>query len=216
MFGCRVFPYLRHYSEHKLAPRSLLCVFIGYSSKYKGFRCLDPITSRIYVSRHAQFDETFFPFSSYIPAKPSLDLPVITFSDFPIHQSPSTRTSPNPPPNTQAVTPQPSSPTVSTSNTTTPQPSVLAPNTTTPQPFVSTPNTTTPISSPPLLPHVPQQSLVSAPTSSSHPMITYAKAGIFKPRHLAYLSQLNHLLLNSALYATTDPTSFKTTERDPK
>ncbi|GKB04384.1 retrovirus-related pol polyprotein from transposon TNT 1-94 [Tanacetum coccineum] len=189
------------------------------------FRCLDPVTSRIYVSRHAQFDETFFPFSSSTPAKPSLDLPVITFSDFPTHQSPSTRTSPctlcmdsppNPPPNTQAVTPQPSSPTVSTSNTTTPQPSVLALNTTTPQPFVSTPNTTTPISSPPLLPHVPQQSLVSAPTSSSHPMITYAKAGIFKPRHLAYLSQLNHLPLNSALYATTDPTSFKTTKRDPK
>lgn len=39
-FGCRLFPYLRHYSEHKLAPRSIPCVFIGYSSKYKGFRYL--------------------------------------------------------------------------------------------------------------------------------------------------------------------------------
>nr|GEX36814.1 putative ribonuclease H-like domain-containing protein [Tanacetum cinerariifolium] len=55
-----------------------------------------------------------------------------------------------------------------------------------------------------------------APTSSSYPMIPHAKAGIFKPRHLTDLSQLNHLPLHSALYATTDPTSFKTAERDPK
>ncbi|GJU66920.1 uncharacterized mitochondrial protein-like protein [Tanacetum coccineum] len=124
--------------------------------------------------------------------------------------------SPPNPPNTQPLTPQPSSPTVPDPNTTTPEPSVPATNTTTPQPPISAPNTTIPISSPPLPPPAPQQSLVSAPTSSSHPMITRAKAGIFKPRHLADLSQLNHLPLHSALYATTDPTSFKTAERDPK
>jgi hypothetical protein len=63
-FGCRVFPCLRDYSDHKLAPRSIPCIFIGYNSQYKGFKCLDPTTSRIYISRNAQFNESLFPFKS--------------------------------------------------------------------------------------------------------------------------------------------------------
>ena len=55
-FGCRVYPYLRDYSANKLSPRSTPCIFIGYSNQYKGYRCLDPSTSRIYKTRHAQFD----------------------------------------------------------------------------------------------------------------------------------------------------------------
>lgn len=31
-FGCRVYPYLRDYSAHKLSPRSISCVFLGYHS----------------------------------------------------------------------------------------------------------------------------------------------------------------------------------------
>ncbi|KAJ0589340.1 putative RNA-directed DNA polymerase [Helianthus annuus] len=60
-FGCRVFPCLRDYTIHKLAPRSIPCIFIGYCFKYKGFKCLDPSTSRVYVSRNAKFDELSFP-----------------------------------------------------------------------------------------------------------------------------------------------------------
>ncbi|GJT08980.1 retrovirus-related pol polyprotein from transposon RE1 [Tanacetum coccineum] len=33
---CHVFPYLRDYSYHKLAPRSSPCVFLGYNTQYKG------------------------------------------------------------------------------------------------------------------------------------------------------------------------------------
>lgn len=44
-FGCRVFPFLRDYADHKLAPRSRPCIFIGYSSLHKGYRCLDPDSS---------------------------------------------------------------------------------------------------------------------------------------------------------------------------
>ncbi|KAJ9556147.1 hypothetical protein OSB04_010761 [Centaurea solstitialis] len=237
-FGCRVFPYLRHYSEHKLAPRSLPCVFIGYSSKYKGFRCLDPVTSRIYVSSHAQFDEKMFPFSSSTIAEPNPDLPVLTFSDFPILQPtnppisscqpPAPTSSPcplcmdsplTPPSIAQSLAPQPTPPTVPAPPTTTPlvsaahptSPTVPASPTTTPL-FTAAQPTSPTIPAPPII----QQPPVSAPTNSSHPMITRAKAGIFKPRHIADLSQLNHLPLHSALYATTDPTSFKTAERDPK
>lgn len=43
VFGYRVFPYLRDYSHHKMAPRSVECVFIGYEIQCKGYsyKCLD-------------------------------------------------------------------------------------------------------------------------------------------------------------------------------
>ena len=39
-FGRRVFPFLRDYVPNKMSLRSIPCIFIGYSSKYKGYRCL--------------------------------------------------------------------------------------------------------------------------------------------------------------------------------
>lgn len=62
LFGCRVYSYLRDYSGHKLVPRSYSCIFLGYISLHKSFYCLDPDTSRVYITRHAQFDELQFPF----------------------------------------------------------------------------------------------------------------------------------------------------------
>lgn len=62
VFGCRVFPYLRDYAPHKLSPRSIPCVFISYSSQYKGYRFLDLQTSRIYITRPARFAKDYFPF----------------------------------------------------------------------------------------------------------------------------------------------------------
>ena len=63
-FGCRVYPCLRDYAPHKFSPYSLPCIFLGYSSSHKGFRCFDTATSRTYITRHARFDENFFPFSN--------------------------------------------------------------------------------------------------------------------------------------------------------
>ena len=63
-FGCRVYPCLRDYAPHKFSPCSLPCIFLGYSSSHKGFRCFDTATSRTYITRHARFDENFFPFSN--------------------------------------------------------------------------------------------------------------------------------------------------------
>jgi Reverse transcriptase (RNA-dependent DNA polymerase) len=62
VLGCKCYPYTRLYSSHKLAPRSILCVFIGYSSIYKGYKCLDLSTNRVYISRYVIFDESSFPF----------------------------------------------------------------------------------------------------------------------------------------------------------
>lgn len=62
VFGCACWPNLRPYNTHKLSFRSKQCVFLGYSSMHKGFKCLDISTGRVYISRDVVFDETVFPF----------------------------------------------------------------------------------------------------------------------------------------------------------
>jgi histone deacetylase 1/2 len=52
-FGCHVYPFLRDYMPNQFSPRSIRCILMGYRTFYKGFRCLDPSTSRIYITRHA-------------------------------------------------------------------------------------------------------------------------------------------------------------------
>lgn len=62
VFGCECFPLLTINLPHKLAPKSVHCVFIGYASNYKGYRCLDPSTGQVYTSRHVRFHKNVFPF----------------------------------------------------------------------------------------------------------------------------------------------------------
>lgn len=66
-FGCACWPNLRPYNTDKLAFHSKRCVFLGYSSMHKGYKCLDVSTGRVYVSRDVIFDETVFPFESLHP-----------------------------------------------------------------------------------------------------------------------------------------------------
>jgi hypothetical protein len=42
-------------------------VFLGYSPRHKGVKCLDMATGRVYISRDVVFDENFFPFASLHP-----------------------------------------------------------------------------------------------------------------------------------------------------
>lgn len=63
VFGCACYPNMSSTAPHKLAPRSSLCVFLGYSSEHKGYRCLELESNRIITSRHVVFDESFFPFA---------------------------------------------------------------------------------------------------------------------------------------------------------
>ena len=71
-FGCACYPYLGPYKHDKLSPKSILCVFLGYSTHSKGYRCLDPKIGRIYTSRHGVFDESIFPFTSMVSTSPTL------------------------------------------------------------------------------------------------------------------------------------------------
>ncbi|KAJ1695606.1 hypothetical protein LUZ63_012304 [Rhynchospora breviuscula] len=61
VLGCVCYPLLRPYNSNKLQPRSEQCIFLGYSTTYKGYYCLHMPTSRMYISRHVQFDDNNLP-----------------------------------------------------------------------------------------------------------------------------------------------------------
>lgn len=63
VFGCRCFPYLRDRASSKFEPKSYPCVFIGYSTIHKGFRCYHPPSRKVFLSRHVVFDEHVFPYA---------------------------------------------------------------------------------------------------------------------------------------------------------
>ncbi|GKV46548.1 hypothetical protein SLEP1_g53521 [Rubroshorea leprosula] len=69
------------YKKNKLEPKSLPCIFIGYSTKHKGYKCLYPPTNRIYISRHVVFDESCLPFTNLtlLYATPDVETEVTTF-----------------------------------------------------------------------------------------------------------------------------------------
>lgn len=89
-FGCCCYPWLKPYAPNKLAPKSTPCVFLGYCDNTKGYRCYDPISTKVYTSRHVKFVENEFPFSALIsqyspPSSESvsshLNFPLTDFSD---------------------------------------------------------------------------------------------------------------------------------------
>jgi hypothetical protein len=43
------------------------CVFLGYSQYHKGFKCLEPKSGRIYISRDVVFDKSIYPFEKLHP-----------------------------------------------------------------------------------------------------------------------------------------------------
>jgi hypothetical protein len=62
-FRCACWPHLRPYTTHKLSFRSKQCVFLGYNTQHKGYKCLDVATGRVYISCDVVFDDGVFPFS---------------------------------------------------------------------------------------------------------------------------------------------------------
>ena len=56
VFRSTVFVHTHGPKQNKLDPRALKCVFLGYSSTQKGYKCYDPISQKLYIS----LDVTFF------------------------------------------------------------------------------------------------------------------------------------------------------------
>lgn len=86
-FGCLCYVSTLQKDRHKFSPRADQCVFLGYSSGYKGFKVLHLDSNIVSVSRNVIFHEKDFPFKTTthsIPASDIFDkcvLPVSTHAD---------------------------------------------------------------------------------------------------------------------------------------
>ena len=87
VFDCACWPNLRPYNSHKLQPRSIQCVFLGYSLLHKGYKCLHLPSGHVYISRDVLFNEDIFPFAKACSTT-SQSLSSLNFTSF--HLQPST------------------------------------------------------------------------------------------------------------------------------
>lgn len=63
VFDCLYFPIFPSNTIHKLQPRSTPCVFLGYLSNHRGYKCLDMTTNKIIICCHVLFNESTFPYA---------------------------------------------------------------------------------------------------------------------------------------------------------
>ena len=63
VFGCTAFVHSKNLNLSKLDPRAEKCIFVGYSSTQKGYKCYNPTTKRYFVS----MDVTFFEKQHFFP-----------------------------------------------------------------------------------------------------------------------------------------------------
>jgi hypothetical protein len=64
VFSCACYTNTAATAPRKLAPHSTQCVFFGYSSDHKGYRCIDLSTNHLIISRHVVFDDDSFPLNA--------------------------------------------------------------------------------------------------------------------------------------------------------
>ena len=180
VFGCACYPYLWPYAKNKFDPKSLLCVFVGYNEKYKGYICYHPPTGRVYINRHVLFDESRLPYTDvYRHLLPTPTTPLssawrLLYSM--LEQA-----------NTEAVSQQPQENIGRT---------VLVPVSspqTTQEPIISSPSQSTPGSSESMSTESStsdesdqndqgdEAPVVVPPPANSHKMTTRGKAGVMKP-----------------------------------
>jgi hypothetical protein len=57
MFGCIAYVHVPDEKRSKLGLKAEKCIFIGYSLEQKGYRCFNPSTRKLQVSRAVVFDE---------------------------------------------------------------------------------------------------------------------------------------------------------------
>jgi hypothetical protein len=192
MFGCLCYPLLRPYGLHKLEYRSKPCIFLGYN--FGGYKCLDPVTNKAYLSKHVIFDEQSFPakdqadshLQSKINAKGdaplflhvSCSIPYImpTVSD---HIVASVESSTEPTPS------QPNSP--------------HAPIPSEPQPPSTSPE-----------PNSPQAPILPEPQPPSHPMTTRSRTSSLHPK-----SYPNFQLYQATL-PECEPVTYRQVASDPR
>ncbi|KAL8167878.1 hypothetical protein V2J09_009377 [Rumex salicifolius] len=94
LFDCTSFVHNHHPHRGKLDPKAIKCIFLGYSSTQKDYKCYDPSSQKLFTSIDVTFDEGTPFFSMFLEivgdlsprlfneSFPALDLP----QDLPIVQ----------------------------------------------------------------------------------------------------------------------------------
>ncbi|KAK1417324.1 hypothetical protein QVD17_26451 [Tagetes erecta] len=202
VFGCACYPNMSAIQPHKLSPRSIQCVFLGYPSDFRGYRCYDPLTGKVHLSRHVIFDEHTFPFHK--PLSPT-NYQFLDDCNPILHQMfhPPTSNMPSPSVNTTTAplsSQNPSQPSPTT-HTTSPPPST---HQSTSQPPPEPPSSSQPTT--PTTQHSPTAPTVQQPTNT-HSMTTRSKIGITKPNTRYNLAATTTIspVPTSYLKALTDP-----------
>ncbi|XP_019430753.1 PREDICTED: uncharacterized protein LOC109338075 [Lupinus angustifolius] len=192
VFDCSCFPNLRPFNKYKLDFRSSECTFLGYSLSHKGYKCLTS-DGKIVISKDVVFNEHRFPYAT--PFHSSSSTPTTTTSPdhILIFYNPTLVPSHTPSPisSFNPYIPTPISLVSSGSphqiphsvNTDISESIPLSNNLSPPNNLdvpIESSQTTDPVSTDfdPSLTTTPRE-LVSVPTSS-HPMQTRSKLGIFK------------------------------------
>ena len=57
VFGCVCYVFVPDNLRSKMEKKAVRCIFVGYDSQRKGWRCCDPTTRKCYTSRNVVFDE---------------------------------------------------------------------------------------------------------------------------------------------------------------
>lgn len=230
VLGCLCFPHTRPYNSTKLQNRALPCLFLGYATTQKGYRCLHLPTNKLYISRHVTFDEHHFPYKNplsaslspaatvpsplyLIPSPPSFYLPT---AQSPSAQSPSAQS------NSSLLTPADHgfNPTHISTTLHSPNPipsstPLQAPTAATTFRHVPQPNPITSSQPPTTNPHIisptehtPPASNRETPAaplshipSSSHPMVTHTKDNTRRIRAFP-----DHVAFTTSL--DSEPTTF--------
>ena len=61
VFGCRAYVHVAKDKRRLFQPKSLACIFLGYPLDYKGWKCWDPVTNKVVISRDVRFVESKMP-----------------------------------------------------------------------------------------------------------------------------------------------------------
>lgn len=185
IFGCVCYVYDNRPSRTKLEPKSIRCLFLGYSATQKGYRCFSPTLRRYFVSCDVAFvenisyypnsDPTFIFESGGPPIMTILQYPDIqNDSSSPLQEMPSAPPAPPAPPITQVYTRRDKTLPVDTNNFQSTQDLETC----------STPNTTLPPQNPPSQ-NPPSQTLDLTPHSQPLSQNPDLNLPILSERHLA-------------------------------
>jgi hypothetical protein len=74
-FGCTCFVHIQSKDRDKFDSRAVKCVFLGYSSTQKGYKCYNIKARKLIVSRDVRFDEStsFFQLADHEPQGEHID-----------------------------------------------------------------------------------------------------------------------------------------------